>query len=69
MISPLDLLYLSLAFSLLFIGIPLMMILWRTYFMLDGIKYILAFAERMVKYGEEIEKIPLSIIEKFKWQK
>ena len=66
MISALDLLYISIAISVLFVAIPLTMILWRSYFMLDGVKYILAFAERMVKYGEEIEKIPLSIIEKFK---
>jgi hypothetical protein len=66
MISALDLLYISIAISLLFVAIPLTMILWRSYFMLDGVKYILSFAERMVKYGEEIEKIPLSIIEKFR---
>jgi hypothetical protein len=66
MIAALDLLYIVLAISLLFIAIPLTLILWKTYFMLDGVKYILSFAERLVSYGEEIEKIPLTIIEKIK---
>jgi hypothetical protein len=66
MIASLDLLYIVLSVCLLFIAIPLTMILWRSYFMMKSMKHILVFVERLVKYGEELEKIPLSLLEKFK---
>ena len=41
------------------------MILWRTYQMMDRVEDILAFIDRIVGYGKEIEKIPMAIVEKF----
>lgn len=64
-LDALSLLYLALAVMIVSITIPLSMILWRAYFMMDHVQSILLFARRMVKYGEELEKIPMSIIERF----
>ncbi len=33
--------------------------------MMDRAERILAFFDRMVKYGEDLEKIPMAIIERF----
>lgn len=41
------------------------MILWRAYKMMDRVDNILDFVFRLVQYGKEIEKIPMSLIEKF----
>ena len=41
------------------------MILWRVYTMMDRVERILRFVDRMVHYGEQIEKIPMMILEKF----
>lgn len=65
MFNSLDLLYLVLAIILLPIGTLLSMILWRVYTMMDRVERILSFADRMVKYGEELEKIPMALVEKF----
>lgn len=64
-LTALDLLYIILAFSVLSLTIPLSMILWRAYGMMGRVEHILAFIDRIVGYGEELEKIPMSIIEKF----
>jgi hypothetical protein len=64
-ITPLELLYLALTIATISLTIPLSMILWRTYQMMDRVEDILAFVDRIVGYGKEIEKIPMAIIEKF----
>lgn len=65
MFNSLDVLYMVLAIILLPIGTLLCMILWRVYNMMDRAERILAFVDRLVKYGQELEKIPMSIIERF----
>jgi uncharacterized protein YoxC len=65
MFNALDILYMVLAIILLPIGILISMILYRTYKMMDRVERILAFADRIVGYTAELEKIPLMIIEKF----
>lgn len=64
-INTLDILYMVLAIILLPIGTLISMILWRVYTMMDRIERILAFVDRMVGYAQELEKIPMMIIEKF----
>jgi hypothetical protein len=63
-ITPLELLYLALTIATISLTIPLSMILWRTYQMMDRVEDILAFVDRIVGYGKEIEKIPMAIIER-----
>lgn len=65
MFNALDILYLVLAIILLPIGTLISMILYRTYKMMDRVERILGFADRIVGYTAELEKIPLMIIEKF----
>ena len=64
-LTPLELLYIALTIATVSLTIPLMMILWRTYRMMDRVEDILAFIDRIVGYGKEIEKIPMAIVEKF----
>jgi hypothetical protein len=63
-ITPLELLYIALTIATISLTIPLSMILWRTYRMMDRVEDILAFVDRIVGYGKEVEKIPMAIIEK-----
>jgi hypothetical protein len=62
-ITPLDLLYCVLALVIFPIGIITSMILWRVYAMLDRVERILNFADRVVGYVSEFEKIPMMIID------
>lgn len=64
LLSPLDLLYITLAVGAISLTIPLTMILWRVYGFMDRVEKILIFAERMVGYAQELESIPMKIIEK-----
>ncbi|MBX9809746.1 hypothetical protein K2X92_05140 [Candidatus Gracilibacteria bacterium] len=64
-ITSLDALYIVLAVILIPIGTLISMILWRVYSMLDRVERILNFADRVVGYAREFEKIPMMIIEKF----
>ncbi len=65
MFNALDILYMVLAIILLPIGTLISMILYRTYKMMDRVERILGFADRMVGYSAELERIPMMIIEKF----
>lgn len=65
MFNALDILYMVLAIILLPIGTLLSMILYRTYKMMDRVERILAFADRIVGYTAELERVPMMIIEKF----
>jgi hypothetical protein len=65
MFNALDILYMVLAIILLPIGTLLSMILYRTYRMMDRVERILGFADRVVGYGAELERVPMMIIEKF----
>jgi len=64
-ITPLDALYIILSIGVVSLTIPLTMILWRTYKMMDRVEGILEFIDRIVGYGKEIEKIPMAIIDRF----
>lgn len=64
-ITPLDALYIALSLMVVSLTIPLTMILWRIYKMMDRVEGILEFIDRIVGYGKELEKIPMGIIEKF----
>ena len=63
-ITPLELLYIALTIATISLTIPLSMILWRTYRMMDRVEDILAFVDRIVGYGKEVEKIPMAILER-----
>lgn len=65
MFNALDILYMVLAIILLPIGTLISMILWRVYKMMDRVDHILNFADRVIGYASELEKIPMMIIEKF----
>lgn len=65
MFNALDVLYMVLAIILLPIGTLISMILWRVYKMMDRVERILNFADRVIGYTSELEKIPMMIIEKF----
>jgi hypothetical protein len=65
MFNALDILYMVLAIILLPIGTLLAMILYRVYTMMDRVERLLTFADQMVGYARELEKIPMMIIEKF----
>ncbi len=60
----LDILYIVLSVCLLFVSIPLTMILWRTYKMMDRVEVVLAFVERLVGYAKELESIPAKVVER-----
>lgn len=60
----LDILYIVLSVCLLFISIPLTMILWRTYKMMDRVESVLAVVERLVGYAKELESIPAKVVER-----
>jgi hypothetical protein len=47
-ITPLELLYIALTIATISLTIPLSMILWRTYRMMDRVEDILAFVDRIV---------------------
>jgi hypothetical protein len=64
-ITPLDLLYIVLALVIFPIGILTSMVLWRIYSMFDRVERILNFADRIVGYLQEFEKIPTMMIDKF----
>ena len=64
-ITPLDALYIALTLMVVALTIPLTMILWRAYQMMDHVESIINFIDRIVGYGKEIEKIPMAIVEKF----
>jgi hypothetical protein len=63
--NPLDILYIVLSVCLIFISVPLTMILWRVWKMMDRVESILAFSERIIGYGKELESIPMKIVERF----
>lgn len=63
-ITPLELLYIALTIMTISLTIPLTMILWRVYQMMDRVEWILNFVDRIVGYGKELEKIPMAIVEK-----
>ncbi len=65
MFNALDILYMVLAIILLPIGTLIAMILYRTYKMMDRIERILSFADRIIWYTADIEKIPMMLLEKF----
>lgn len=62
--APLDILYIVLSVCLVFICVPLSMILWRVFKMMDRVEHILVFVERMVRYAKELESIPVRILER-----
>jgi len=62
--DPLDILYIVISVCLVFICVPLSMILWRVFKMMDRVEHILVFAERMVGYAKELESIPVRILER-----
>ncbi len=62
--NPLDILYIVISVCLVFICVPLSMILWRVFKMMDRVEHILVFAERMVGYAKELESIPARILER-----
>ena len=65
MLNSLDILYMVLAIVLLPIGTLVSMVLYRVYKMMDRIERILGFADRIIGYTAEFEKIPMMILNKF----
>ncbi len=63
--TSLDILYMALTLLVVSVTIPLSMILWRVFFMMDRVQRILRFVDHIVNYGEEVEKKIIGMIEKF----
>ena len=63
--TSLDILYMALTLLIVSVTIPLSMILWRVFFMMDRVQRILRFVDHIVNYGEEVEKKIIGMIEKF----
>ena len=63
--TSLDILYMALTLLVVSVTVPLSMILWRVFFMMDRVQRILRFVDHIVNYGEEVEKKIIGMIEKF----
>lgn len=63
--EPLDILYITLAVCVIFVSIPLMMVLWRMYQMLDPIHGILRNLNRVSRFLVGIETLPWRIMHRF----
>jgi len=62
MISTLDFLYVVLALGLISVFVPLSMILWRTYKMMDHVDKIIALVEKTTTF---VSNAPSMVMEKF----
>jgi hypothetical protein len=58
-----DILFIVLAVSTIFIAVPLSMILWRAYKMLDRIEKLLGYADHVRGVAMEFEKMPMRFVE------
>ena len=63
--NSLDILYIVLSVCLVFVSVPLSMILWRVWKMMDRVEHVLGFVERLVGYGKDLESLPMKIVERF----
>jgi hypothetical protein len=58
-----DILYIVLAVCALFISIPLMMVLWRTYTMMERVDKLLEYANHLRELATQFESVPMRFIE------
>jgi hypothetical protein len=58
-----DILFIVLAVSTIFVAVPLSMILWRVYKMLDRVEKLLGYADHIRGLAMEFEKVPMRFID------
>jgi hypothetical protein len=58
-----DILFIVLAVSTIFLALPLSLILWRVYKMLDRVDKILSYIDHVRWLALEFEKVPMRFIE------
>ena len=58
-----DILYIVLAVCALFISIPLMLVLWRTYTMMERVDKLLEYANHLRELAMQFESVPMRFIE------
>jgi hypothetical protein len=61
--NSLDTLYIVLAVSTIFIAVPLSLILWRIWKMLDRVERLLAYADHLHGLAREFESMPMRFVE------
>lgn len=60
--NTLDILYVVLSVCIIFLSVPLTMILWRTYKMLDHVESILSYADHVRGIIAQFEQVPMKVI-------
>ncbi len=63
-IQSLDFLYICLSVMIISFTIPITMILWRLYGMLERVERILNYVDHVRELATQIEQIPMQFIEK-----
>lgn len=63
-IESLDFLYICLSVMIISFTIPITMILWRVYGMLERVERILNYVDHVRELAMQIEQIPMQFIEK-----
>lgn len=58
-----DILYIVLAVCALFISIPLMLVLWRTYTMMERVDKLLEYANHLRELAMQFESVPMRFID------
>lgn len=58
-----DILYIVLAVCALFISIPLMLVLWRTYTMMERVDKLLEYANHLRELALQFESVPMRFID------
>lgn len=58
-----DILYIVLAVCAIFISVPLMLVLWRTYKMMDRVDKLLSYADHVRELALQFESMPMKFLE------
>ena len=58
-----DILFIVLAVCTIFISVPLVLILWRTYKMMERIDNIISYIDHVRKVALELESVPMKFVE------
>jgi hypothetical protein len=58
-----DILFIVLAVCSIFISVPLMLVLWRVYKMMDRIEKLFSYADHVRGLAMEFEKMPMRFVE------
>lgn len=58
-----DILFVVLAVCAIFISVPLMLVLWRTYTMMDRVNKLVEYADHLRELALQFESVPMKFIE------